>query len=296
MSKEQEVFEIADTAFKRVAKLVAKLSIEETGKISFDSETSSLVATTVMDGDLITMVLCASNRVLRAITSSMKHHLPLVSGDMEAYTAEFFNMICGNIITIVNDTFNISVGLAIPSFQKGEYSDITIPERTKKELLYESGNGPISLQFFYKSPLFHLGKTSVVKKGDSHMNKRVLVVDDSIFIYQEISYLLKGSGFEICAYAKSGEEALSLYEKYTPDIITIDIILPGMDGIETAKKIIKRWPEAKIIMVSSLAYQNTIDESTSAGACDFIFKPFNKARLLSALLGAVDTSMDGKTK
>ncbi|MEF9853678.1 MAG: response regulator [Hydrogenoanaerobacterium sp.] len=288
MSKEQEVFDIADKVVKRVAKLVAKLDMQNAASVSFDTESSSLVVTTALDGNLITIALHATNRVLRAVTSAMKHGAPITASDMEIYTTEFCNIMCGNLLTVVNDSFNVTAGFAIPHFMKNEYIDETAPQRTKKELFYESGYGPVALQLFYKSPLFKADKTSASKKGDLHMKKKILVVDDSIFIYQEISHLLKDTDFEICAYAKSGEEAIELYKKYSPDIVTMDIILPGMDGIETTKEIMSLWPDAKIIMVSSLAYQQTFEETTALGAHDFIFKPFDRARLLSALLSAVD--------
>ena len=288
MNKAQEAFEIANNSMKRVARLLTRLDIQNAKEISFEGKTSTLMAAANINSCPFTVALRTSNRVLMAISSAMKRSIPLDENEMHEYALEFFNILCGNILSTVNDTFHISMNFAIPTRIDGEYKDQSVPNRAKKELFYESGYGPIALQLFYDPHLFDMDKKPENEKGDLHMNKKVLVVDDSIFIYNEMVLLLETSGFEICAYAKSGEEALELYEKHRPDVVTMDIILPGMDGIETTKKIIEKWPEAKVIMVSSLAYRKTLEETAALGAIDFIFKPFDKARLLSALLSAID--------
>lgn len=115
------------------------------------------------------------------------------------------------------------------------------------------------------------------------MTKRLLVVDDSRFILEEIKHALKDSAYEIIGYAKDGEEALRLYEELSPDLVTLDIILPHIEGTEVAKIMLKRWPEAKILIVSSLAYDETIDEAKQAGVEHVLFKPFTKEGLLEKL-------------
>lgn len=115
------------------------------------------------------------------------------------------------------------------------------------------------------------------------MRKTVMVVDDSVFIYGEMKHMLENSDYEITAYAKSGEEALTLYEKTNPDVVTMDIILPGIDGLDTAKLILERWPDAKIVFVSSLAYDETMEQAKDLGAQEFIFKPIEEEQMLSVL-------------
>lgn len=115
------------------------------------------------------------------------------------------------------------------------------------------------------------------------MSKKLLVVDDSVFIWREMKVLLEGTDYEIVSYAKSGEEGLSNYETCRPDLVTLDIILPGLDGIDTAKAMLARWPDAKIVIVSSLAYDDMVDQAKEAGVFEFIFKPFEKESLLAAL-------------
>lgn len=113
--------------------------------------------------------------------------------------------------------------------------------------------------------------------------KKVLIVDDSLFVYEEMKALLQGTEFSVAGYAKCGEEAAERYAETNPDVVTMDIILPGIDGFETTREILKKWPDAKILTVSSLAYDDTMAESEQSGAKFFIYKPFDKDTLVSAL-------------
>ena len=80
------------------------------------------------------------------------------------------------------------------------------------------------------------------------MKKRVMVVDDSLAMEMQISKLLEGSGFEVAAFCEDGETAIARYNEVQPDIVTMDIIMPGIDGLEAAKIIIEEHPDARIIM------------------------------------------------
>lgn len=115
------------------------------------------------------------------------------------------------------------------------------------------------------------------------MEKRIMIVDDSRVVELQMKKMLRDTGYEVAAYCQDGETALAQYGKILPDIVTMDIIMPGMDGFETAKAILNKYPDAKIIMVSSLAYDDTIDEAESIGTKTFIYKPFKEEQLLSAL-------------
>ena len=119
------------------------------------------------------------------------------------------------------------------------------------------------------------------------MNKKLMIVDDSMFVYEEMKYMLKDSEFDIVEYAQNGEESLEKYELSLPDIVTMDIILPGMDGMSAADIIIKKYPEAKIVIVSSLAYDETIEEAKGLGIEHLLFKPFTKEELIECLKATV---------
>lgn len=112
------------------------------------------------------------------------------------------------------------------------------------------------------------------------MGKRIMVVDDSRMVKLQMEALLADTEYEIAAYCRSGEEAVEQYGQVLPDLVTMDIIMPGMDGLETTQAILEEYPEARIIMVSSLAYDDTFEEAKSIGAKGFIDKPFERERLL----------------
>ncbi len=114
------------------------------------------------------------------------------------------------------------------------------------------------------------------------MAKRIMVVDDSRMIGMQMRNLLEDTDYEVAAYCRDGEEAIDQYGQVQPDLVTMDIIMPGMDGLETAQAILEEHPEAKIIMVSSLAYDDTFEEAKAIGAKGFIDKPFEKEQLLEA--------------
>ncbi len=114
------------------------------------------------------------------------------------------------------------------------------------------------------------------------MGKRIMVVDDSRVIEIQMAKLLEETEYEVAAYCKSGEEALARYGEVLPDLVTMDIIMPGIDGLEAAEAILEDYPDARIVMVSSLAYDDTIHEAKEIGAKNFVYKPLDKKQLLDA--------------
>lgn len=115
------------------------------------------------------------------------------------------------------------------------------------------------------------------------MKKRVMIVDDSRILQMQIGKLLEDSEYEMAAYCQSGEEAVEKYREILPDVVTMDIIMPGMDGLEAAAAILQEYPDARIVMVSSLDYDDTLEEASRIGAKSFIGKPFEKEQVLKAL-------------
>lgn len=119
------------------------------------------------------------------------------------------------------------------------------------------------------------------------MTKTVMIVDDSRVVLEEMKQFLDGTGFEIVQYCKDGESAIEAYGQVKPDIVTMDIVLPGIDGFEATKAILQQWPDAKIVIVSSLAYDETINQGKKLGAVSFVFKPLQKQELIGAFLEAI---------
>ncbi len=112
---------------------------------------------------------------------------------------------------------------------------------------------------------------------------RVMIVDDAIFMRRMLSDILKQAGYEIAAEAVNGKEGVAQYKKVKPDIVTMDIIMPEMGGIEAVKEIIQTDKNAQILMVSAMGQQQLVVEAIQAGAKDFIVKPFESSRVLSAV-------------
>ena len=115
------------------------------------------------------------------------------------------------------------------------------------------------------------------------MTKTVLVVDDSAFIFEELKFLLADTDYEIIGHAKNGAEAFRMYGELMPDVVTMDILMPGLTGLETSQLILGKWKDAKIAIVSSLAYDDTLEEAAALGIHHFIYKPFEKQDILEAL-------------
>ena len=118
------------------------------------------------------------------------------------------------------------------------------------------------------------------------MSKKVMVVDDSRIVQLQLQKILSDTEYQVVACCRSGEEALEQYGTMKPDLVTLDIVMPGMDGLETCKKLREHYPEANIFMVSSMAYDDMIDRAAALGAKGFLFKPFTRETLLEGLKGA----------
>ena len=115
------------------------------------------------------------------------------------------------------------------------------------------------------------------------MSKRVVIVDDAVFMRMMIKDILEKNGFEIIGEASNGASAVEEYKNLKPDIVTMDITMPEMDGIQAVKEIRKIDPDAKIIMCSAMGQQAMVMEAIQAGAKDFIVKPFQSDRVVEAL-------------
>ena len=119
------------------------------------------------------------------------------------------------------------------------------------------------------------------------MSHTVLVCDDAIFMRTMISDILNQAGFEIVGEAESGLQAVQKYRELRPDLVTMDIVMPDMGGIEAVREICKQDPDAKILMCSAMGQQALVVEAIQAGAKDFVVKPFQPPRLLEAVSKAL---------
>ena len=112
---------------------------------------------------------------------------------------------------------------------------------------------------------------------------KILIVDDAKFMRMTLTNILQKGNHEVVGEAANGKEAIELYEELQPELVTMDITMPEMTGIEAVKKIKESDPNAKIIMCSAMGQQKLVVEAIESGAKDFIVKPFDESRVLEAV-------------
>ncbi len=110
-----------------------------------------------------------------------------------------------------------------------------------------------------------------------------MIVDDAIFMRTMLGDILRQASFEVVGEAATGEEAVDMYRELEPDLVTMDIVMPGKGGIEAVREIMDDAPDAKILMCSAMGQQALVIEAIEAGARDFIVKPFQPSRVLEAV-------------
>ena len=113
------------------------------------------------------------------------------------------------------------------------------------------------------------------------MNKRLLIVDDALIMRRRIREIAEEAGWVVAGEATNGAEAVALYQQEQPDLVTLDIVMPEMDGVTALKNMIKVDPQARVVMISAVDQKDKLTECIENGAIDFIVKPFDKLRLRS---------------
>jgi len=111
------------------------------------------------------------------------------------------------------------------------------------------------------------------------MTKRLLIVDDAIIMRMRIRDIAREAGWEIAGEAANGQEAVARYSELGPDLVTLDIVMPTMDGVEALREIRRVDPMARVVMVSAVDQREKLTECIRLGATDFIVKPFDKSSL-----------------
>jgi len=113
------------------------------------------------------------------------------------------------------------------------------------------------------------------------MTNRVLIVDDALIMRKRIKEIAERAGWTVVGEATNGEEALEVYNRERPDLTTLDIVMPKMDGVTALKRIIEADPSARVVMISAVDQRDKLTECIQSGALDFIVKPFDAKRLTS---------------
>lgn len=115
------------------------------------------------------------------------------------------------------------------------------------------------------------------------MSHTVLVCDDAVFMRTMLSDILQQAGFTIVGEADTGTKAVSKYKELRPDLVTMDIIMPDMGGIDAVREITAFDPRARVVMCSAMGQQALVVDAIAAGAKDFVVKPFQPSRVLEAV-------------
>ncbi len=121
---------------------------------------------------------------------------------------------------------------------------------------------------------------------------RVLIADDASFMRQMIREIIEPEGHEVVGEATNGIEAVDLYNELSPDLVTMDIVMPKRSGIDAVKAILSQHPTACVVMCSALGQETLVMEALQAGARDFIVKPFKPDSVVSTISKILEKSDD----
>jgi two-component system, chemotaxis family, chemotaxis protein CheY len=116
--------------------------------------------------------------------------------------------------------------------------------------------------------------------------KRVLIVDDAPFMRLLIKDAVVAAGHQVVGEAEDGEQGVALFLSEKPDVVTMDLVMPKMSGLQALREILKHDPAAKVIVISAVDQKLELKSAISAGAFDFIVKPFDTERIRSAIARA----------
>lgn len=117
-----------------------------------------------------------------------------------------------------------------------------------------------------------------------------IIIDDSAIMRSQIRRVLSSAGFEVLAEAGSAEELMSLYERHHPDLVSLDIVMPGRDGAVAATELLAKHPEATVVMCTSMASREKILTCQRAGVSYYLLKPFDPAHAATIYRAALDRS------
>ena len=119
--------------------------------------------------------------------------------------------------------------------------------------------------------------------------KKIMIVDDSLMVRLNLKRLFEKHGYEVVAEACDGRDAVDKFEKFQPDLITMDITMPIMDGISALREIMKIDGDARVIMISALGQESKIIEAVNSGAKHYIQKPINDLHAIKIIEGVMNS-------
>lgn len=233
------------------------------------------VYTTFERGADFSLALTAEPGFFERLCRQFIHREQVDEQDIEETAIEYFNILCGGVAVALFRATRTASRFQIPQFYHGVHR----PEGRQEEWAL---NFQGDWQERTSLSCFSVPEDNTVERGGTGMAKRVMVVDDSRIMKVQMEVLLEDTGYEIAAYCRNGGEALDCYDEVQPDLVTMDILMPGMDGLEAAQAILEEHPEARIIMLSSLANDEAFDEAVKIGARGFVAKPYEQEKIIEA--------------
>lgn len=188
-------------------------------------------------------------------------------------SAEFVNIVCGNVVTLLEKE-GLRSRISVPTVCDGSrQSQVELDEMERAvRIPLATTMGECAVVLVSRGQQVSEGAAG---SGDK---KRVLIVDDSKSVAYKLRKIVdEMDGFEVCGHALSGEDGLAMYREERPDLVTMDLVLPGMDGIECVRKIREFDKNANIVVISSVGGgQERLFDAIQAGARNVITKPFNR--------------------
>jgi two-component system chemotaxis response regulator CheY len=114
-------------------------------------------------------------------------------------------------------------------------------------------------------------------------SRTVLIVDDVSYVRKTLKQILTNRGFRVVGEAENGEEAVKLYQETRPDLVTMDLAMPVLNGVDATREILKLDPEARVIVLSAMMQENLVADAVMAGAKDYILKPFQTDEVMKVI-------------
>jgi two-component system chemotaxis response regulator CheY len=119
------------------------------------------------------------------------------------------------------------------------------------------------------------------------MQHRVLIADDAAFMREMLREILESGGYSVVAEAADGDEAVQRYREHSPDVITLDIVMPRKSGLEALRELVAEFPGVRVVICSALGQEALVMEALESGAVEYVVKPFKPDQVLAALGKAV---------
>jgi len=123
---------------------------------------------------------------------------------------------------------------------------------------------------------------------------RILIADNAAFMRSCLKYIVENAGHTVVGMAKGGEEAVELYGQLKPDLVTLDILMEGMDGLAALREIVKEDPQARVVMVTALGQDQVQEEARQMGSSGYIRKPFKPDEIVQELKRVLGSAGDRK--